>query len=185
MTHNAENVKAAKPKAAGAVWSAPAGTAVPTDATTALAATFKSLGYVSADGIVQTIESDSATVTAFGGDEVMNANTSRKESFKFKPIETNQFVLAEQYGDDNVTVGEGGGLTVLHNGKDRGLKVYVFEILMSGDSVKRIVVPRGKITAVGDVTYKDGEPIGCELTLSALPDADGNTATEYIAEVVG
>ena len=59
--------------------------------------------------------------------------------------------------------------------------MYVFEILLTGDRVKRIVVPNAKITEVGDVSYVDGEPIGYEVTLSAFPDADGNTATEYIA----
>lgn len=184
MAQNAKNVSVAKPKAAGAVWSAPAGTAVPKDATTALAETFKSLGYVSEDGIVNSIESDTETITAFGGDTVLEINTSRKESFKFTPIETNQYALAETYGDDNVTVDDSGTLTVLHNNKERGQKVYVFEILMNYNRVKRIVVPMGKVTEVGDVTYASGEPIGSELTLSALPDADGNTATEYIAEVV-
>ena len=184
MAQNAANVFVAKPKAAGAVWSAPAATAAPTDATTALVKEFNSLGYVSEDGIVQSVETDSESTMAFGGDNVSEVQTSRKELFKFTPIETNQYTLAETYGDDNVTLNDAGQITVVHNGKDRGFKVYVFEFLLGQNKVKRIVVPRGKITEIGDVTYANGEPIGSELTLSALPDTAGNTAYEYIAEVL-
>ena len=43
---DAKNVTAAKPKVGGAVWRAPLGTALPTDAKTELDAAFKSLGYI-------------------------------------------------------------------------------------------------------------------------------------------
>src|SRR5699024_10969954 len=86
------------------------------------------------------------------------------------------------YGPDNVSE-EGGELTVLHNNKALPRQLYVFEILMTGDRVKRIVVPDGQITEVGSVQYQDGEPIGYEVTLSCYPDGDGNTVIEYIAEI--
>lgn len=178
------NVYTAKPNAAGAVWTAKPGTAVPTGAVAALAADFKSLGYVSEDGIVNQIETDSETLTAFGGDAVGEVQTSRKETFTFTPIETNQHSIAEQYGDDNVTVDDKGNLAIVHNGKERVEKPYVFEFLLSPTKVERIVVPKGKITEVGETTYATGEAIGAELTLSALQDAAGNTAYAYIAEIV-
>lgn len=181
---NAENVSAAKPNAAGAIWSAPAGTAAPTDAKTPLDEAFNSLGYVSDSGIVNTIEGDTEQVTAFGGDTVMDMKKSHKESYKFTPIETNKYSLAETYGDENVIVDDKGALKVVHNGKERAAKLYVIEILMNANRVKRIVIPRGKVVGIGDVSYVDGAPIGAELTLSALPDEQGNTAYEYIAEVV-
>ena len=61
--------------------------------------------------------------------------------------------------------------------------MYVYEVALTGNRVKRIVVPNAQITEVGDVTYVDGEPIGYEVTVSAYPDASGNTAYEYIATV--
>ena len=48
------------------------------------------------------------------------------------------------------------------------------------DAVKRIVIPCASITEVGDIVYKDDDAIGYETTLSAVPDAGGQTHYEYI-----
>jgi len=182
MANTASNVSVGKPKAAGGVYSAPIATALPTNATTALASGYVGLGYVSDAGLVNSISTDTNDINAWGGDRVLTVRTSRSESFKFTFIETNADVLKEVYGQSNVT-DSSGALTVLHNNTVNPTRRYVFEIALTGDRVKRIVVPQGQITEVGDVTYVDGDPIGYEVTISAYPDGSGNTAYEYIASV--
>ena len=49
--NNAQNVSVAKPKVGGAIFVAPLGTDLPTDATTALDAAFQNVGYISEDGL--------------------------------------------------------------------------------------------------------------------------------------
>lgn len=184
MSQSALEVSVGKPRAAGGIFAGdPEVDDVPTDATTALDAGLVNLGYVSEDGLVNGIETDTEDITAWGGDTVLTVRTSRTETFSWTFIQTNAAVMSEVYGPDNVEVGAGGALTVLHNSQELPRRLYVFEILMTGNRVKRIVVPNAQITEVGDVTYQDGEPIGYEVTLSAYPDADGNTAYEYIAEI--
>lgn len=183
MANNQANVSVGKPSASGGVWVAPYGTALPTDATTALAEDFKALGYISEDGLVNTVETDTEDIKAWGGDTVLKPQTSWTETYVFKPIETNEDVLKLVYGSANVTVTElSGDIKVLHNSKSRGKNVIVFEILLSGDKVKRIVCPNAEVTEVGEISYVDGEAVGYEITVTALPDGEGNASYEYIAE---
>ena len=60
-----------KPKTTGAIWVAPVGSTLPTDATTALDAAFKCLGYASEDGVTNANSPDTDTVKAWGGDTVL------------------------------------------------------------------------------------------------------------------
>ena len=185
MSQQALDVSVGKPRAAGGIYAGETSIPAPTDATTALSQALVNLGYVSEDGLVNSIEASTENVTAWGGDTVLTVRTSRNETFTWTFIQTNDAVMSEVYGPDNVSTGSNNSLTVLHNSRDLPRRLYVFEILMTNDRVKRIVVPNAQITEVGDVTYVDGEAIGYEVTLSAFPDDAGNTAYEYIAEFAG
>lgn len=182
--NNPSNVSVGKPMADGAIFVAPAGTALPTDATTALAAAFLNVGFISEDGVTNSIETDSEEIKAWGGDTVLEPQTSRKETFSFTMIETNEVSLKQVFGEENVTVDSSTNkITVKHNGKEKSEYVYVIEVLMTGNRVKRQVIPRGKVTEIGEIVYVDNEAIGYETTVSALIDSSGNTAYEYIATI--
>lgn len=182
MAQNAANVAIPKPKTGGAVYSAAAGSALPSSAEGDLPAAYNSLGYLSEDGITIAFDDETESITAFGGDTVLTVRTSHSETATFTPLEQNVYALAATYGEDNVTV-SGDGLTILHNGKERVASPWVFDMALSNDMMKRIVVPLGKIVEVGEVGYKNGEPIAPELTLAMSPDSAGNTAYEYNAAV--
>lgn len=185
MAQNASNIYIPAPPEGGAVWSAPAGTTVPTDATTPLPEAFKSLGFISEDGIVNSEEAETSEVKAYGGTVVRESLTSRKETFAFTPMELNAQVLAEQYGDDNVTVGTGGAVTVAHNAKEKAERVYVVESLLEGSTkVARDVIPKGRVTNVGERKLATGEVIQRQITISCSPDSSGNTAYTYYAGIV-
>lgn len=179
--NDSAKVTAGKPKVAGAINAAPVGTALPKNAKEALNAAFKGLGYVSEDGLTNSVETDSEEVKAWGGDTVLKLSTSRTETFSWTFIQAlDEDVLAEVYGAANVTT-SADGIKVLHNATELPRRSYVIEMLMTGGRIKRIVIPNAQITEVGEISYKDGEPVGFEVTLTAFPDTDGNTVTEYIA----
>ena len=184
---NSSNVSNAKPKGedgryAGGLYFATSGTAVPTDASTHLDEAYTSAGYLSDDGVKNKRDRKTEDVVAFGGDTVMSVTTSLTETFELGMLETTKDTLSIVYGQDNVTV-SGDNITVVHNAKDMPRMVYVFEFAMTGDRVKRIVIPDGQVSDVDDVEYKDGEAITYSPTITAFPDANGNTAYEYIAKV--
>ena len=177
---NSTLVVAGKPKVGGAIWSAPLGTALPTDATTALNAAFKDLGYVSDDGLTNELTTDTEEIKAWGGDTVLTAQTGTSDTFTYKLIESlNIEVLKEVYGASNVTGTLATGIKISVNSKEKIDHVIVVETAVR-DKFKRIVLPTAKIKEMAEITYVDGNPVGYEVTVQALPDSNGNTHYEYI-----
>lgn len=175
------NVTASKPKTTGAVFCAPLGTVLPTDAKTALAAAFKNLGYCSEDGVTNANSPSSEQAKAWGGDVVLDSMVEKPDSFKWTLIEaTNVEVLKVVYGDTNVTGTLKTGITVKANREDQVERVFVVDMLLKNGGIKRIVIPKGKVVEVDEITYNDKKAIGYGTKISAVPDSSGNTHYEYI-----
>lgn len=175
------NVTAAKPKVGGGIYSAPLGTALPTDATTALNTAFKNLGYVSEDGVTNSDERSTDDIKAWGGDTVNTVQTEKKDTFKYTLIEAlNIDVLKEVYGDSNVSGTLATGITIKSNSKELETHSIVIETVLTDNALKRIVLPNAKVTEVGEITYGDSDNVGYETTVTCYPDSDGNTHYEYI-----
>lgn len=184
MANNAKNVSFGKPKATGAVFVAPAGTTLPTNATSSLDAAFKNLGYVSEDGLVNGVETDTETINAWGGDQVLVGQTTFGEMFTTNLIETNEDVLITLYGEDNVSVDGSGNITLKVNSKVLPNIVVVFELVMTAGRIKRIVLGNAQIVdRSGEITYVDGEAVTYPAVFNAYPDDDGDTHKEYITAV--
>jgi len=175
-----ENVAAGKPKIGGAVYAAPVGTTLPTNATAALDAAFKNLGYVSEDGLKNAYDVEIETVKAWGGDEVLVTNNGKSDAFTYTLLEVlNIDVLKHVYGSANVTGSLSAGIALSVNNSDTEDVSMVFELVLRG-ALKRIVVPRAHVTEVGEITYTDGDAVGYETTIACQADAEGNSHYEYI-----
>ena len=182
MANTATYVSTGKPNIIGAVCVAPKDTTLPTDATTALDTTaFTCLGYVSEDGLENENEMDVSEIKAWVGVTVYRSLTGLTDNFKLKLIESeNVDVLKNVYGDSNVTESSG-AITVSVKAEDPQEKVWVFELAMRGNAKKRIVISDGAVTSRDTITYNDSDAVAYGITVSAYPNANGETHKEYMA----
>ena len=184
--NDVKNVTSAQPDIAGAIYRAPLGTAVPNNAYSDLDPAFKNLGYVSDDGLTNSNSPETETKKAWGGATILTSQTGRPDTLKYKLVEAlNVEVLKSVYGDNAVTGALDTGITVDANNKQLHGSCYVVDMVLKDDSLKRIVIPNATLTSLGDVVYKDGEIVGYEVTLTALPDENGSTHKEYIISAEG
>lgn len=165
-------VTAAKPRVAGVVYRAPKGTALPTDADTALGNSFTSLGYLSEDGFTNNYEISSEDIREMGGNIVLTVQTEVSDTFTFKLISALEVEVQKAvYGEDNVSGSLAAGMAVTVAGAEPEESVWVFETIMRDGALKRIVIPDGKISAIGEIAYRRNEAVGYDITLTALLDS--------------
>lgn len=185
MANTVGNVSTGKPKVGGAIYVGVPGTSLtlPTDASTVLDTDFVCLGYASEDGLTNSNTIDVETIRAWGGDIVLTPVTGKTDTYQVTLIEAmNLDVLKTVFGSANVSGTLSTGVTVKHNADTPADFSWVFEIVLAGNVAKRIVVPLGNVSEVADVTYTDGGAIGYQITITAKPDANGNTSYEYIKQ---
>ena len=167
MTVNTDNVAVVRPKVGGAVWVADSGTTAPIGASEALTS-FTGLGWTGEDGVVMTINKEVEDILAFGGDSVITIQTSHDVEFTFKPLEWNEAVATEMFGKDNVDTD---AACVRVTSAELPERVYVFDLRGRNGELFRIVVPKAKVTTLGEIPFKHNEPVAAEFTLKAYPDS--------------
>lgn len=178
--NNVNNVSAGKPKITGSIFSAPLGTPLPTNATDELDGAFVHHGYGSEDGITNSNGPETEKIKAWGGDVVLVVQNGKEDTFKVKLIESlNINNLKVVYGENNVSGNLAEGIVVCANAEEKEGRSWVIDMILRG-AVKRVVIPEATISEMSEIKYADKEAIGYEITLSAVPDASGNTHYEYI-----
>jgi len=166
--------------ATGGVLVGAANAALPTDASAVLTG-FRPLGLIGEDGLSETADRSTEQIRAWGGSLARVVQTEFGLSYTFQFIETNRDVLREVHGAANVTAGTGeNSLAIKINKEQLPIKPYVFEV-KDGENRIRIVIPRGQITAVGDVTYSHNDIIRYEVTISCYADDAGNEGYKFIS----
>lgn len=181
MANTATNVTTGKPNISGAIYTAPIGTDLPTDATTPLDEAFVCLGYVSEDGLSNNNELSVEAIKAWGGNIVYRSLTEMNDEFGLSLIETeNVDVLKTVYGEDHVTVDGSGNASIDVVGEDPIERVWVFELALRGNRAKRIVIPDGAITSRDEISYNDSDAVAYGITISAYPDETASTHKEYL-----
>lgn len=148
----------------GRVCVGPIGTAkAPTSVDAALTG-YKELGYFSEDGVTESRERSTGALKGWQNSATVRT-TIEEASFKlsFTMIETRKDTVELYYG---ATVKEADGLFVIDPSTTGGHKAFVFDVI-DGESFIRTYIPDGEIVEVGETAYKNGEPIGYQVTVQA------------------
>ena len=174
-------------KASGAIFTAPLCKAYPTDPYTAFGPLFGERGYVSKEGVTESIDSKESKVIAWGGDAVATLTEEHSVSYKFTFLDTSKEVLAEVYGADQVIThaganGKPGFTEARLTSLSPNPKVWAFRVLSQG-RVMNVVIPNGQITKRGDVKYVHTDAIAYEVEVTAYPDDNGVKAYKYTTDV--
>lgn len=180
MANTVSNVTASKPKISGGIYVAPIGTTLPTSADGTLATAFVCLGYIGDEGVTNNNTMTSTTVKAWGGDTVLTTQSDIEDTFEFSLLEgLNVNVLKTVFGDDNVSGSLAEGLKVVCNAQELEDKEWVVDMVMRGNTLKRIVIPCGRVTNKEAVNYTDNDVAGFGITVTAFPDATEDHCTHY------
>jgi len=184
MTNDTSLGIVGKPKATGGVYRAPLGTTLPTDATTALDAAFKGLGFISDEGVTQAIERSVETIKAWGGLDFRDVQSEYGATYSWSMLQAgDEEVLKTYFGNANVVVTPANStdpkkVVVDLNASELDHAVYVLE-MADGDNKIRVVIKDGKPSEVEDVTFASTDVVRYGVSVKAYPDSVGSVAKLY------
>lgn len=156
----------------GAVSKGPYGTAAPTDATTAINASYVDSGAISEEGVSITLpdSGDRTTLNMWQNGAVVRTLRTLGDdlaTISFTFLETNKTSVETYFG---VTVTQ----TATHGTFDYSPSLpspfaYVLDVL-DGTNSHRYHIPRGVKASVGDLVYQNAEPVGYQVTIELEKD---------------
>ena len=181
-TMNTAEVTYGAAAATGAIWVAPKGTSLPTDASTSLSGSFVLLGFTSDAGVQISESRSQESIRAWEArKEVVTLTTEYTESVSFTPIQCNADVAKLTWGNGNVSVDAGtGALTCKHTGDTLDPVVIVVETTPATGIIKRYCGTY-QLSERGEQTLDGTQVDGRQLTFKALADETGVTTYEYTA----
>lgn len=171
--NNKSNITIGHPKANGAIFFAPLGTAMPTSADEDLDPAFQNLGYVTEDGVTISTEEENDTIKAWGPEDVITTQTSYGKTVNLALLETARAnVLKFLYGDDNVTENSDGSLAWDDTGDPLPRGIFVVDTLQNnGDTSPRfkrqIFGDSQFVDRSGDHVYNDTDPLSFPVVIKA------------------
>lgn len=177
---NTELIGVGKGNPDGYVHSALTSATLPTTADAVLSADWKDMGHVSDDGVTEGTNFETTEVKDWAGSVVKVLQTSRTGTYNMNMLEPmNVDVLKAVYGEDNVTE-DTGSIAITINDKNLENRAWVIDEILDDGVKQRTVIPKGKISAIGDISHVSTDVIKIPITITCTKDSAGNSAYRYI-----
>jgi hypothetical protein len=179
-----QEIAAPSPRVTGGILYAPVGSTLPTTALGAPDAAFRTLGRVSVDGVDRTEDRGNTEINDWGGNLIAVLQDKFGLTLKFKLLQVmNADVQKAAHGTNNVTVTP----ATTSTGTEIAAKINAALLdtgawIVDGFYMKmsmRLVVPYGRVTAVGPMKWVHRELVMYDLTLKPFPDSQNNHAYQY------
>ena len=163
----------------GAVAMAATTATAPTDAKSALGNGWDTSGYVDSNGLSMSINRSMTAIRDWSQSLVRNALTEFTGELSLAFLQMDEFTAKALFGDTNVTktaaTTTAGEKLKISIGNDLpAVKSFCFS-MKDGDARIRVYVPRGQVTAVGDVTFVPGSGNVWPATISTYDDGTGHS----------
>lgn len=177
-------VAAAAPKQGGGIYWAPIDTALPTDASTALAVAYKCLGPMSEEGVRPSRDTSIEKVKEWDGSTLASLLSDESRSFEFDILgvfDADALNFIFQQANVTVTPASGGAgtkIATVDKGGQLPKGVLVLE-MKYGNVKQRKVIPVGEPNVTGENPYIPGGLRGYTVTVEALKDSSGAFVYEY------
>lgn len=166
----------------GAIATAPLDSTLPTDASSELDLGFETVGLIAPEGFEIEPVRTTVEIDVWGGDIEREITTQFKEVVRTTFMESAKAeVLKLVFGEDNVTVGAEGDISVKKNASQPAPRAWSFT-MKDGDGRRRVVVGKGQLRLNGAVTYVHSDAIKYPVEITCMPDANGDTSNEYLAD---
>lgn len=173
----------------GALRVGPVGSTFPT-AMAAWATPFVDLGYISEDGITESLDEDKEEFIPWQRQGPIRVEVTKSvKTFQAVLWESNFHTVSLYYkkgvDDFDVIPGTNGAPDIVGftEGENDGRDVRAFGIdVVDGVYARRIEVPFGEVTERGDIVYKKDSIIAYEVTITAYTGPDGVSVRRWFKE---
>ncbi|WP_037576808.1 phage tail tube protein [Phaeacidiphilus oryzae] len=163
----------------GGGWVAPAGSASPADPAVQPVSPWAAFGAISDDGLVNGVSEDSTDFTPWGlTAPVRTVITKSVRTFKATLWETaNPIAMSLMYRiPASGFTADGQGITsYAETGSPEPDRRAFWFVVLDGSTMRGFYVPQGEVSDRNDITFKQDEMSGYELTITAYPDDAGST----------
>lgn len=178
MASNVENAFIAHSIDAGVFFSAPAGTTVPTDATSPLDPALKDHGTIGEDGLAVGITRTSKDIKDFDGATFVDIQDEYNGTIKLTFLESDHEEVCRTLFGDAKVVTTGTDIHISHSPDQLPIKTYVVQA-KSGDKRKRYVIEKGRVSEIAETKDVYNDITKHEATIKSFRNSNGNYIEEY------